>query len=194
MIVRRCTAIRSRRRDHHARADTGEHTKDRALLDAAIAYTERGAAAARAALVGAGAPSDRELAFWAAELDYRSSRYEAAHDQYKALLAEPAPQFRGRIYDHYSSVLLYLDEPDEALRVGTFHPARSRGGCAVGVRATLRRPGKLDAASPLPRRAAAHRGEHTRRLAKVLALKAMNTSPRDDAALTRRRAVPTPSR
>ncbi|HEX7699395.1 MAG TPA: serine/threonine-protein kinase, partial [Kofleriaceae bacterium] len=102
-------------------ASAEDHTKDRALLDAAIAYAERGAPAARDALVGAGAPNDRELKFWAAELDYRAAHYQTAHEQYKALLAEPAPAFRGRIYDHESSVLLYLDQPTEALRIGTLY-------------------------------------------------------------------------
>jgi hypothetical protein len=104
-----------------ARPKTADRTKDRALLDAAITYTERGAAEAKAALLAAGAAQDRELAFWAAELDYRSGQFAAARDGYRALFASPAKQFRGRIFDHYSSVLIYFDDPDEALRVGTLY-------------------------------------------------------------------------
>jgi tetratricopeptide (TPR) repeat protein len=129
-----------------ARAATSERSKDRALLDAAIAYAERGAGAARAALVAAGAARDRELAFWTAELDYRSGNYAAAGGEYEALLGEPAPQFLGRIYDHYSSVLLYLDQPDHALRIGTLYRDAFPGEAdAVGVYATtLAAAGRLD--------------------------------------------------
>ena len=158
-----------------ARAKTAEHSKDRALLDAAITYSERGAAEAKAALLGAGAPKDRELAFWAAELDYRSGQYAASRDGYAALLREPAPQFRGRIYDHYSSVLLYLDEPDEALRVGTLYRDAFPGEAdAVGVYATtLAAAGRLDEAVAAAEDALRlNEGEDTLAgLAKVLALK-----------------------
>ena len=172
---------------HVATAD--QHSKDRALLDAAIAYAERGAPAAREALVGAGAPSDRELQFWAAELDYRSAHYQTAHDQYKALLASPAPEFRGRIYDHDSSVLLYLDQPAEALRIGTLYRDAFPGEAdAVGVYATT-----LAAAGKLPEAVAAaedalrlNEGEDTLAgLAKVLALQAMAITPPDRAGLDR---------
>jgi serine/threonine protein kinase len=120
-----------------ARATTDEHSKDRALVDAAIAYAEQGAPSARAALIGTGAPSDRELAFWAAELSYRGGNYASANDEYRELLADPAPSLRGRIYDHYSSVLLYLDEPTEALRIGKMYRDAFPGEAdAVGVYAT----------------------------------------------------------
>ncbi len=114
-----------------------EHSKDRALADAAIAYATKGAQAARAALTGARAPADRELGFWAAELSYRSGNYAAAGAEYKTLLADPAPSLRGRIYDHYSSVLLYLDDPIEALRIGKMYRDAFPGEAdAVGVYAT----------------------------------------------------------
>ena len=151
------------------------HSKDRALVDAAIAYAERGAPAAREALVGAGAPDDRELAFWAAELDYRSAHYATASTQYKALLAQPAPQFRGRIYDHESSVLLYLDEPLEALRIGTMYRDAFPGEAdAIGVYATtLAAAGHLDEAVTAAEDALRlNEGEDTLAgLAKVLAIK-----------------------
>ena len=116
---------------------TEEHSKDRALVDAAITYTQQGAPAARSALTGAGAPNDRELAFWAAELSYRSGNYAGAGDEYKTLLADAAPSLRGRIYDHYSSVLLYLDDPVEALRIGKLYREAFPGEAdAVGVYAT----------------------------------------------------------
>ena len=119
------------------RSSTSERSKDRALLDAAIALAERGPVAAGAALAGVGAARDRELAFWAAELDYRAGTYARARDGYRALLAEPGQTLRGRIYDHYSSVLLYLDEPAEALRVGTlYRDAFPAEADAVGVYAT----------------------------------------------------------
>ena len=179
----RASAIAAAQR---ARPRTEDHSKDRALLDAAITYTERGAAAARAALIGAGAPHDRELAFWAAELDYRSSQYTAAHDEYRALLADPAAQFRGRIYDHYSSVLLYLDEPVEALRIGTLYRDAFPGEAdAVGVYATtLAVAGKLDAAVSAAEDALRlNEGEDTLAgLAKVLVMR--STSP-TDASFTR---------
>ncbi len=126
---------------HRAKAEG----RDAVLLAAAIAYAENGAAAARETL---GTPADRELRFWAAELDYRAAHYATASAQYKQLLAEPAPQFRGRIYDHESSVLLYLDEPQEALRIGTLYRDAFPGEAdAVGVYATtLAAAGKFDEA------------------------------------------------
>jgi tetratricopeptide (TPR) repeat protein len=155
---------------HRAQPDG---TKDRALVAAAIASVERGNSTARAALGDSG--GDRELAFWAAELDYRSGRYQQAHDEYRALLAEPAPQFRGRIYDHYSSVLLYFDEPDEALRIGKLYRDAFPGEAdAVGVYATtLAAAGKLDDAVATAEDALRlAEGEDTLAgLAKVLALK-----------------------
>jgi len=123
-------------------------SKDRALLDTAIALEERGPKAARAALASSGAESDRERAFWTAELDYRAGNYAAAHDEYAALLADPAHAFRGRIYDHFSSVLLYLDEPREALRIGSLYRDAFPGEAdAVGVYATtLAAAGQYDKA------------------------------------------------
>jgi serine/threonine protein kinase len=182
----RDTAIAAARR---ARDATDEHSKDRALLDATLAYVSKGAPAARAALLGAGAPSDRELVFWAAELDYRSSHFTESAAQYKTLLAEQATQFRGRIYDHYSSVLLYLDDPDEALRVGTLYRDAFPGEAdAVGVYATtLAAAGKLDEAVTAAEDALRlNEGEDTLAgLAKVLALKAESTSPVGAAPLAR---------
>jgi hypothetical protein len=158
-----------------ARPKTAERSKDRALLDAAIAYTERGAAEAKAALLAAGAAQDRELAFWAAELDWRSGQFAAARDGYRALFASPAKQFRGRIFDHYSSVLIYFDDPEEALRVGTLYRDTYPGEAdAVGTYATtLAMAGKLTEAEAAARDALRlNEGEDTLAgLAKVLALK-----------------------
>jgi len=110
-------------------------SKDRLLLDVAIARAEEGPARARE-ILGA-ATRDRELAFWAAELDYYSGDYAAARDAYHALLASTDNQLRGRIYDHYSSVLLYVDEPAEALRIGTLYRDAFPGEAdAVAVYAT----------------------------------------------------------
>jgi tetratricopeptide (TPR) repeat protein len=120
-----------------ALVETDERSKDRALLEAAIALVEKGPRMARAALDGAGAASDRELAFWAADLDYRAGAFEKAYDEYTALLAEPVYELRGRIYDHYSSVLLYLDRPADALRIGKLYRDAFQGEPdAVGVYAT----------------------------------------------------------
>jgi tetratricopeptide (TPR) repeat protein/predicted Ser/Thr protein kinase len=153
---------------------TAEHSKDRALLDAAIKLISQGPAAARVALASSGASSDRELAFWAAELDYRAGNYQTANDEYRALLAEPAHELRGRIYDHDSSVLLYLDEPTEALRIGTLYRDAFPGEAdAVGVYATtLAAAGKLDQAIIAAEEALRlSEGEDTLAgLAKVLAL------------------------
>jgi serine/threonine protein kinase len=120
-----------------ALAKTEPHSKDRALVEAAIAYFERGAADAKTALVGAGAAEDRELAFWAAALDWRSANFEAAHAGFQTLLAQPAPQFRGRIYDLESSILIYLDKPADALKIGTLYRDAFPGEAdAVAVYAT----------------------------------------------------------
>jgi tetratricopeptide (TPR) repeat protein len=157
-----------------ALAATAEHTKDRALVDAALTYTEHGAPAARAALAGAGAPNDRELAFWAAELSWQSGDFSGVAAEYKALLADPAPSLRGRIYDHYSSVLLYLDEPAEALRIGTLYRDAFPGEAdAVGVYATtLAAAGRSgDAITAAEEALRLSEGEDTLAgLAKVLAL------------------------
>ena len=160
-----------------------ERGKDRALLTAAIANAERGAAAARDAL----APSvdrNRELAFWTAELDFRAGRYDVARDEYAALLADPAKLFRGRIYDHDSGVLLYLDDPAEALRVGTLYRDAFPGEAdAIGVYATtLAAAGRIDDAIAAAEDALRlNEGEDSLAgLAKVLALKAVATKS-DDA-------------
>ena len=167
---------------HAATADRG--TKDRALLDTAIAYAERGAPAARETL---GTANDRELRFWAAELDYRATHYQTAHDEYKVLLAEPAPEFRGRIYDHESSVLLYLDQPAEALRIGTLYRDAFPGEAdAVGVYATtLAAAGRFDEAVAAAEDALRlNEGEDTLAgLAKVLAIKAVSEHSSLDRAL-----------
>jgi serine/threonine protein kinase len=166
----------------HARDAIAAHTKDRALLDTARTLVEHGPQAARAELARAGADPDRELAFWAAELDYRAADYRAAHAAYQALLAEPAHELRGRIYDHETSVLLYLDEPAEALRIGTLYRDAFPGEAdAVGVYATT-----LAAAGELARAVAAaeeavrlSEGEDTLAgLAKVVALSGDRTRAR----------------
>jgi serine/threonine protein kinase len=177
-----------------ARPRTVDHSKDRALLDAALTYTQRGAAEAKAALFAAGATRDRELAFWAAELDYRSGEYAAARDAYRALLAEPATQFRGRIYDHYSSMLIYFDEPDEALRIGALYRDTFPGEAdAVGTYATtLAIAGKLDeAVSAAEDALRLNEGEDTLAgLAKVLALKGDHARAKDLYARSLDRAGP----
>ena len=157
-----------------ALATTDAETKDRALVDTAIALVQRGPAAARAALTAANAETDRELAFWSAELDYRAGNYIAARDEYKALLDSPTQQLRGRIYDHDSSVLLYLDEPAEALRIGTLYRDAFPGEAdAVGVYATtLAAAGKMkEAVAAAEDALRLNEGEDTLAgLAKVLAL------------------------
>ncbi len=128
----RSKAVEAARR---ARPALKAGSKDRLLLDVAITLVEEGAAKARE-LLGT-TPADRELAFWAAELDYHSGNYAAARDEYKALLASTDNQLRGRIYDHYSSVLLYVDDPAEALRIGTLYRDAFPGEAdAVAVYAT----------------------------------------------------------
>ena len=158
-----------------ALATTLARSKDRALLDAAIALAEHGPLVARAALLAAGTEADRELAFWAAELDYRSAQYAAAKDEYQALLASPAPEFRGRIYDHYSSVLLYFDQPADALEIGKrYRDAFPGEADAVAVYATtLAAAGQLDDAVKTAEEARRlNEGEDTLAgLGKVLALK-----------------------
>ena len=163
---------------------TPERDKDHALLTAAITYTERGAAAARDALSSASADRSRELAFWTAELDFRAGRYDVARDEYAALLADPAKLFRGRIYDHDSGVLLYLDDPAEALRVGTLYRDAFPGEAdAIGVYATtLAAAGRFDDAIAAAEDALRlNEGEDSLAgLGKVLALKAVATKS-DDA-------------
>jgi tetratricopeptide (TPR) repeat protein len=157
-----------------AQPRTAARSRDRALLDAAIALATAGPRAARAALEASGAAAERELAFWAAELDYRAGNYAVAEAAYQALLAEPAPLFRGRIYDHDSSVLLYLDRPQDALRIGTLYRDAFPGEAdAVAVYATtLAAAGRGDEAVAAAEEALRlNEGEDTfAGLAKVLAL------------------------
>ncbi len=131
-----------------ARPQTAEKSKDRALLDAAIAYEQRGPAAAREALIASAGLGDEELAFWAAELAYDAADYHTALDGYRALVEDRALPFRGRVYDHESAVLIYFDEPDEALRIGTLYRDAFPGEAdAVEVYAlTLAAAGRLDEA------------------------------------------------
>ncbi len=157
------------------RIATPERSKDRALVAAALALAEHGPAAAHDALLAAGAAHGRELAFWIAELDYRAGHYAAARDEYRALLADPAEQFRGRIYDHDSAVLLYFDEPEAALDIGKrYRDAFPGEADAVGVYATaLAAAGRYDEAARTAEEALRlSEGEDTLAgLAKVLALK-----------------------
>ncbi len=123
----------------------GTSGKDRALLDIAVALERRGPRAARAAATAAEAP-DRELAFWAAEMAFRAADYPAASAEYDRLLDDPAPAFRGRIYDHDSAVLLWQDLPDKALRIGTLYRDAFPGEAdAIGVYGTtLAAAGRVD--------------------------------------------------
>ena len=150
-------------------------SRERALLAAASALVEKGPRAARESFTPELVERDRELAFWAAEMDYRAGNYLAARDEYKALLADPSPSLRGRIYDHYSSVLLYLDDPAEALRIGTLYRDAFPGEAdAVGVYATtLAAVGRFDEALAAAEQARSlAEGEDTLAgLAKVHALK-----------------------
>ena len=145
---------------------------DRMLLDAAITLAERGPRAAAAAITS----TDRELAFWRAELEYRAGNYAAAGDAYRRLLADNTKRLRGRIYDHYSSVLLYTDDVAEAKRIGTLYRDAFPGEAdAVGVYATtLSAAGEHDAAIAAAEEALRlAEGEDTLAgLAKVLAHKA----------------------
>lgn len=159
------------------------NSRDRLLLGVASTLVEKGPRAARELVTPELIARDRELAFWAAELDYRASNYLAARDEYRALLTDPAKSFRGRIYDHYSSVLLYLDEPAEALRIGTLYRDAFPGEAdAVGVYATtLAAAGRLDEAVTAAEKALAlAEGEDTLAgLAKVLALKGDRARAKD---------------
>ena len=137
------TAIASR-----ARNRAPLRSKDRALLEAALAYVQGGAADARSAILASGITGDPELAFWAAELAYQADDYRTAGDGYRALLADQPTVFRGRIYDHYSAVLIYLGDANEALRIGRLYRDAFPGESdAVAVYATtLAFAGRLDEA------------------------------------------------
>jgi hypothetical protein len=69
-------------------------SRDRTLLEAASMLVEKGPRAAREILTPAIVSRDRELAFWAAELDYRAANYVAARDAYKACSRTPKPSSR----------------------------------------------------------------------------------------------------
>jgi serine/threonine protein kinase/tetratricopeptide (TPR) repeat protein len=147
--------------------------KDRRLLRAVIALDERGPASARDELLDGG--GDRELAFWAAELAFRAGAYELALPAYRDLYQASAKRFRGRIFDHYSAVLLWADDPTAAVEVGQrYHEAYPGEADAVGVHATtLAAAGDLDGALALAEEAASlSRGEDTLAgLGKVRALR-----------------------
>lgn len=175
-------------------AQTTPHSKDRALVDAATALATRGPAAARDALLAAGATTDRELAFWVAELDYRAGHYALARDEYRTLLAAPAEAFRGRIYDHDSAVLLYFDDTTEALRIGKLYRDAFPGEPdAVAVYATtLAAAGRFDDATTAAEEALRlSEGEDTLAgLAKVLALKGDHARAKDLYAQSLAKAGP----
>ncbi len=125
------------------------HTKERALLSAAIALQADGPPAARRALLEVGRDlDDEELAFWSAELAYRARDYEAADRELQALVARNPAGFLGRIYDHYSAVLLYFDKAEEAVEIGKRYAEAFPGEAdAVGVYATtLAAAGRFDEA------------------------------------------------
>ena len=149
--------------------------KDQRLLRAIIALDERGPAAAREELIAGGGAADHELRFWAAELAFRAGAYDVALPAYRELYAAKTRRFRGRVFDHYSAVLLLADEPAVAVEVGArYHQAYPGEADAVGVHATtLAAAGQLDQALALAEEAAAlSRGEDTLAgLAKVRALR-----------------------
>lgn len=112
-------------------------TKSHTLLTAGLVSAQRGPAAAVEAVQNAGIALDRELRFWVAELHMRAGNYQQARAGYRDLAAAPAAQFRGRIYDHYSAVLLYFDAPEQAVAIGAAYRAAYPGEAdAVGVYAT----------------------------------------------------------
>jgi len=151
------------------------HSKDRALLDAALALRRHGPAAARRALLDAGARHDRELAFWAADLAWRARDYPTAREGFAALVDAPEASFRGRIYDHYSSVLIYADVPDEAVRIGRLYYDKLPGeaDAAAVYATTLALAGRFEDAQRLAEEALRlAEGEDTLAgLGKVLALR-----------------------
>ena len=175
-------------------AKTPPGSKDRALLDAAVALRRRGPAAARRALLDAGAARDRELAFWAAELAYRAGQYDVARAGFAEIVDAPDPSFRGRIYDHYSSVLIYADEPAEAVRIGKLYYDKLPGEAdGAGVYATtLAIAGRLDEALTYAEEALAlAEGEDTHAgLAKVHALRGDLERARDHYQRSLDRAPP----
>jgi serine/threonine protein kinase/tetratricopeptide (TPR) repeat protein len=178
-----------------ARVATADRSKDRALVDAAIAYSERGAAEAKSALLGAGAPGDRELAFWASALDWRSGNYEAAYAGFETLLAQPAQAFRGRIYDIQSSLAIYFDQPQKALEIGTqYRDAFPGEADAVAVYGTtLAAAGRYDEALVAAEDALRlNEGEDTLAgLAKVHAIRGDHTKAKELYQLSVERAGPT---
>jgi tetratricopeptide (TPR) repeat protein len=124
----------------------------RTLLVAALTHEAEGPAAAADRL--AATSDDPELAFWAAELAYRSGAYLRALDGYRRLdRATPGGprRFRGRLFDHYSAVLLWADDPATALAIGArYHEAYPGEADAAGVHATtLAMAGRLDEALAL---------------------------------------------
>jgi tetratricopeptide (TPR) repeat protein len=123
-------------------------SKERRLLDAAVLLATAGPQRAYQTLADASGKRDRDLEFWTAELAYRARDYENARKGYQALLEGDAPTFRGRIYDHYSAVLLYFDDPERAVEVGKLYADGFPGEAdAVGVYATtLAAAGRFDEA------------------------------------------------
>ncbi len=131
-----------------ASAGHARNARERALVNAALALASDGPKAARDALLAANATPDRELAFWAAELAFRARDYPTAADGFHALLESDATAFRGRIFDHYSAVLLYYGRTHEALEVGRAYADAFPGEAdALGVYATtLAAAGRFDEA------------------------------------------------
>jgi tetratricopeptide (TPR) repeat protein len=154
--------------------------KRHALLAAALALVERGPAAAAATLSDA---TDRELRFWRAELQLRAGDFDAAAAGYKALLEDATTSLRGRIYDHYSFLLLGLDDTAEAKRIGALYRDAFPGEAdAIGVYATtLSAAGEHDAAVAAAEEALRlAEGEDTYAgLAKVLAYKGDRSRAKD---------------
>lgn len=154
--------------------------RNRSLLAAALALVEQGPTAAAATLAGA---NDRELRFWRAELSLRAGDFDAAAAGYKALLEDTTTSLRGRIYDHYSFLLLGLDDTAEAKRIGTLYRDAFPGEAdAIGVYATtLSAAGEHDAAVAAAEEALRlAEGEDTLAgLAKVLAYKGERSRAKD---------------
>jgi len=118
-------------------AGHGLSAAELALVQAAYLLGTVGPHAAQQAIRADVAATLPELAFWKAELSFRSGDFTEAANGFQSILLLPDPPFQGRAYDHLAASLIFRQRTPEALEAARGYATAFPGeGDALGVLAT----------------------------------------------------------